>query len=194
MSRPYVSLGLFAAVLLGIGCGADAPAPTAAETIELPIFSHKPSADGFTAQASGDEEVPARDTRARGFAQFRLIEEDVLGYQLIVANIENVVQSHIHVGPVGENGPVVAFLFGPVPAGGGRTDGVLAQGTIAGANLTGPLAGQPLSALLAEMKAGNTYVNVHTDDGIAPPNTGPGDFPGGEVRGQIHGAGSQGGH
>ena len=28
-------------------------------------------------------------------------------------------------------------------------------------------------------------VNVHTDNGVAPANTGPGDFPGGEIRGQI---------
>jgi len=35
------------------------------------------------------------------------------------------------------------------------------------------------------MRAGNTYVNVHTNDGVAPTNTGPGDFPGGEIRGQI---------
>jgi hypothetical protein len=26
---------------------------------------------------------------------------------------------------------------------------------------------------------------VHTNDGVAPPNTGPGDFPGGEIRGQV---------
>ena len=31
----------------------------------------------------------------------------------------------------------------------------------------------------------NAYVNVHTNDNVAPPNTGPGDFPGGEIRGQI---------
>ena len=32
---------------------------------------------------------------------------------------------------------------------------------------------------------GNAYVNVHTNDGIAPVNTGAGDFPGGEIRGQV---------
>jgi hypothetical protein len=26
---------------------------------------------------------------------------------------------------------------------------------------------------------------VHTNDGVPPINTGPGDFPGGEIRGQI---------
>ncbi|MGH7455091.1 MAG: CHRD domain-containing protein, partial [bacterium] len=81
--------------------------------------------------------------------------------------------------------PVVAFLFGSVAPGGGRTDGVLAQGTITAANLVGPLAGHPLSDLISAMRAGNTYVNVHTNDGVGLPDTGPGDFPGGEVRGQI---------
>ena len=33
--------------------------------------------------------------------------------------------------------------------------------------------------------SGNAYVNVHTNDGVDPPNTGPGDFPGGEIRGQV---------
>jgi hypothetical protein len=35
------------------------------------------------------------------------------------------------------------------------------------------------------MEAGNTDVNVHTHDGVDPTNTGPGDFPAGEIRGQI---------
>lgn len=134
----------------------------------------------------GANEVPARDTPAQGQAIFQLSNaDDALDYRLIVANITNVVASHIHVGAPEVNGPVVAFLAGPFPAGGGRVDGVLAVGTITQANLVGPLAGQPLSALVTQMRAGNTYVNVHTNDGVDPPNTGVGDFPGGEIRGQI---------
>ena len=49
----------------------------------------------------------------------------------------------------------------------------------------GSLAGQPLSALIDQINAGNAYVNIHTNDGVAPTDTGPGDFPGGEIRGQI---------
>jgi len=140
----------------------------------------------FVAHLSGDEEVPSVDTLARGQAIFQLSDDgNELEYRLIVANIENVVASHIHVGATGVNGPVVAFLFGSVPPGGGRSDGVIATGTITAANLVGPLAGQPLSALITAMESGNAYANVHTNDGVAPPNTGPGDFPGGEVRGQI---------
>lgn len=148
--------------------------------------SARESVRNATAHLSGDNEVPPVATRATGEAIFHLSKDGTaLDYKLIVANIENVVAAHIHQAPAGVNGPVVVFLFGPAAPGGGRTDGVLAQGTITAANLIGPLSGQPLSALIADMEAGNAYVNVHTDDGVAPPNTGPGDFPGGEVRGQI---------
>jgi hypothetical protein len=140
----------------------------------------------FLSPLSGDEEVPPRETRARGNAVYELSADGTaIHYKLIVSNIQNVVQAHIHVGPVGVNGPIVAFLYGLVPPGGGRVDGVLAEGTITAANLIGPLQGQPLSALIDAMHAGNTYTNVHTNDGVNPPNTGPGDFPGGEIRGQI---------
>jgi hypothetical protein len=154
-----------------------------------------PAAAGrtFVTHLTGGEEVPARDTRAQGQAVFRLSADGTeLHFRLIVANILNVTSAHIHLGPAGENGAVVAFLFGPAPAGGGRTSGVLATGTITADDLTGPLAGQPLSALVEQMAAGGAYVNVHTDDGESPADTGPGDFPGGEVRGQIRLAGPLG--
>ena len=49
---------------------------------------------------------------------------------------------------------------------------------------TGIAPGQ-IDELIAAMMSGVTYVNVHTSDGVDPPNTGPGDFPGGEIRGQL---------
>jgi len=145
------------------------------------------ASDNFTAHLVGENEVPARDTRAQGQAIFQLSEDGTeLHYRLIAANINNVIASHIHLAPAGVNGGVVASLYGSVPSGGGRSDGVLAEGTITAADLVGGLAGQPLSALVDAMRAGNTYVNVHTNDGVGDVNTGPGDFPGGEIRGQIH--------
>jgi hypothetical protein len=135
---------------------------------------------------SGAEEVPARATLARGTATLHRSDDGAsLAFKLIVANITNVVQAHIHLGAAGTNGPVVAFLYGLVPAGGGRVDGVLSEGTITAANLIGPLAGGTIDDLMEEILAGNAYVNVHTNDGVGDPNTGPGDFPGGEIRGQI---------
>lgn len=149
-----------------------------------------PAAKNFVAHLDALNEVPPNSSAATGEAVFQLSADGTqLSYRLIVANIDNVVASHIHLAPAGVNGPVVAFLFGPAAPGGGPSNGVIATGVITSANLTGPLAGQDLSVLIAAMRTGGTYVNVHTNDGVAPTNTGPGDFPGGEIRGQISPAG-----
>ena len=58
------------------------------------------------------------------------------------------------------NVPLV--IVDPRHPGGGRTDGVLATGTITEANFVGPLAGHPFSDLLDAIESGNAYVNVHT--------------------------------
>jgi hypothetical protein len=138
------------------------------------------------ASLAGGEEVPARLTGASGEAKFKLNNDgSELRYELEVEDITNVVQAHIHIGPPGVNGPIVVFLYGPVAPGGGPIEGRIARGTITADDLINTLAGHPLSDLLAEIRAGNAYVNVHTNDGIDPPTTGPGDFPGGEIRGQV---------
>ena len=145
-----------------------------------------PAPLNFVAHLTGASEVPSHETPAVGEVKFQLSPDGTqLEYRLISSNIHNVIASHIHLAPAGVNGPFTVFLFGNVPPGGGRTDGVLAHGTITAANLIGPLAGHPLSELIAAMQAETTYVNVHTNDGVAPTNTGPGDFPGGEIRGQL---------
>lgn len=137
----------------------------------------------FRAHLTGDAEVPAVDTLVQGQAIFQLSEDGTeLDYKLIAANIENLFMAHIHRGPADGTGPIVVWLYlHPQPASPmdglieGRFDGVLAEGTITADDLTGPLAGGSLEDLLAEMRAGNTYVNIHTLQN-----------PGGEVRGQIH--------
>jgi hypothetical protein len=140
----------------------------------------------FVAPMSGVRENPPVVTDATGIAQFRLINAgDTLVYRLIVHNISNVVAAHIHLAPRGINGPVVVFLAGPFDSAGGPVEGLLASGQIESQNLVGPLAGQSLSVLIEAMRTGGAYVNVHTNDGVEPTNTGPGDFPGGEIRGQI---------
>lgn len=160
--------------------------------LPMPQFAgaEVPAAGEFVAHLDGNQEVPARATHAVGQAVFQLsADETELSFQLIVANIENVVAAHIHLGVPGVNGPVVAFLAGPFAPGGGRVNGVIGAGTITSADLQGPLTGMDLSVLVAAMRANGTYANVHTNDGVAPTNTGAGDFPGGEVRGLISPAG-----
>ena len=139
----------------------------------------------FVATLSGDQEVPARDTQATGVAKFKLREDGTaLLFKVNVANIENVFAAHIHCGAVGVNGPVGVTLFMGAPAG-GRFDGALAEGTITAPDAGNACGWTDLASILAALASGNTYVNVHTNDGVAPPNTGPGDFPGGEIRGQV---------
>ena len=134
----------------------------------------------FRTHLSGDNEVPPRVTDATGEAIFQLSKDGtVLSYKLIVANIENVTMAHIHLAPAGSNAGFVAWLYpsqAPALLIPGPSNGILAQGVITQANLVGALAGQPLSALINAMKAGNTYVNVHTSQ-----------YGAGEIRGQISG-------
>ncbi len=138
-------------------------------------FANAAQADEFfRSHLSGDEEVPPVGTRARGQIEIRANDaETQLHYELRVANIEDVTQAHIHLAPPGENGSVVLFLFGFIGEGVTR-NGLLSATTRTTADLVGPLAGEPLSALIAEIRSGNAYVNVHTVDN--PP---------GEIRGQL---------
>jgi hypothetical protein len=141
--------------------------------------------DNFVATLSGAQEVPARDTQAVGVATFKLREDGTaLAFKLNVANLDNVVAAHIHCGAVGVNGPVGVTLFMGAPAA-GRVNGTLAEGTITAPDAGNACGWTDLAAVLAAIDSGATYVNVHTNDGVAPPNTGPGDFPGGEIRGQV---------
>src|SRR2546428_9830099 len=138
--------------------------------------THASRSGNFTAHLSAGQEVqvPAVISNAQGEAIFKLSDDGTeLTYNLVVANIENVKFAHIHMAPTGVNGPVVAFLFhGPTLT--GRTQGVLAEGTISASDLVGPLAGHPLSDLVAAIQSGGAYANVHTDA-----------YPAGEIRGQI---------
>ena len=136
------------------------------------------SGKNFTAHLSGDEEVPSVNTNATGQAIFNLRNDGAeLHYKLIVANIEDVFMSHIHLAPAGSNGPVVVWLYPSTPPPlliPGPINGVLAEGVITKDDLVGPLAGMELSDLIDYFKNGGCYVNVHT---LA--------FPSGEIRGQI---------
>lgn len=132
----------------------------------------------FTAHLSGDQEVPPRETLATGQAIFKLSKDGTeLSYKLIVANLENLHMAHIHLAPAGSNGGVVTWLYPSAPPMmliPGVTNGILAQGVITNANLTGALAGQTVADLITHFNNGNAYVNIHTSL-----------YPGGEIRGQI---------
>ncbi len=137
----------------------------------------------FVAPLSGAAERPVPvDTLARGVAIFHLSADgESLSYKLIASNIENITMAHIHccAGPEGTAG-ISVWLYPDAPPPvliPGRFDGILAEGTITSDDVVGgppALAADPLAALIAEIQAGNAYVNVHTSQ-----------FGGGEIRGQL---------
>jgi hypothetical protein len=144
--------------------------------------------NNFTAQLDGDQEVPPRETEATGEASFQLSDETELEFTLIVFNVQNLIAAHIHCAPTGENGPVGVTLFRPVAPGGGAVDTFSAGGTITTPDTDNGCEWADVAAVVEAMRSDNAYVNVHTDDGDDPADTGPGDFPDGEIRGQIEAA------
>ncbi|MFL1675014.1 CHRD domain-containing protein [Paenibacillus dendritiformis] len=128
----------------------------------------------FRAILSGRNEVPPVRTIASGNASFELSSNRTqLRFRLVIRNINRVTQAHIHLGRRGQNGPIVAFLFGPSKFGISVRRGVI-RGVLTSRDLIGPLKGKTIRDLIREIERGNAYVNVHTIQ-----------FPDGEIRGQI---------
>jgi hypothetical protein len=127
----------------------------------------------FKAVLTGKDEVPAVTTKAKGEAIFKLSKDGKeLTYTLKVKGIENATAAHIHAGKMGEDGGVVVGLFkGPKE---GMFSGELSKGTITDKDLVGALAGKTLDDLVAMIKSGGAYVNVHTAKNKP-----------GEIRGQL---------
>lgn len=121
----------------------------------------------FVANMTGQEETPQVDTQAIGQD---LPLNQTIQYFLNVTSIQGATQGHIHSGAQGQNGPVVVTLFNSSSP----QNEILQKDTINATNLEGPMKGKTTPDLLAAMKNGSTYVNVHTEQN-----------PKGEIRGQL---------
>jgi hypothetical protein len=134
----------------------------------------------FQAELRGRNEVPLTLSAARGTLALTINDTDTsVHFVLEYSGLQTAVLfSHIHVGQPNVNGGVTVFFCG----GGGRPACPQAAGTVQGdftANDVLPLVPQQLEAnnlakLLAAIRAGKTYANLHTATS-----------PGGEIRGQI---------
>jgi hypothetical protein len=144
--------------------------------------------DNLREKLTGYEEVPALSTPGSGeFRAFVSRSGEKIRYRLSYAKLESATtQAHIHFENATNNGGVVAFLctnLGNAPAGtdppacppaGGTVTGTLTPADVGpGATDQGIAAGE-FGELVDAIKAGATYVNVHT--------TGR---PGGEIRAQL---------
>src|SRR5436190_14500131 len=121
--------------------------------------------DNFGAHLKGRNEAPLpRDTQAQGQAIFHLSGDgQSMEYALNVANIDNVIMAHIHVGntpTAGTTAGIAVWLYPSTainvqaPPGGGRLDGRIIEGTFTAANFTGVLTGHPMSDLIAAIQQG----------------------------------------
>ena len=151
-------------------------------------------AQGFTnikELLTGWEEVPSVSTTGRGQFDARIRGDDEIEWQLRYSDLEGAIQqAHIHLGNVGVNGGITVFLctnLGNGPAGtqpcpappatiSGRIFAADVSPNIpatAAARTQGLNTGE-IDELIAALRAGATYVNVHSTL-----------WPGGEVRSQI---------
>src|SRR5882724_2803999 len=186
MLRREITLGAITALL--VGCTADKPAPTAFE-LRVPLFvsagsnaggngdinlgTHMTGAEEVFSPATAGGPTPA-DSRAQGEAIFRVNVgangSTTVDFRVIASNIDNVIMSHIHCGLAGANGPIRMWLYpvigpsgAPGPSGAGPHNGVLASGTFSPTGVVCPASAVGSNMpLLDAMRAGFTYVNVHT--------------------------------
>jgi hypothetical protein len=146
-----------------------------AGTDQQPAAEVEQEAQEFTANLTGDSEVPPVTTNATGSAEFELNDDgDEMSYDLEVEDIEGVLYAHIHQGSETENGDIVVTLYNATDGPTDEIDGTLESGTFTAEDFEGPLQGQNMTDLVDAIEGGQAYVNVHTE--ANPP---------GELRGTI---------
>lgn len=161
-------------------------------TFVLLLMPSPARAESIQATLTGYEEVPAVSSEAGG--EFRATispDGQSIDFELTYAFPPgaSVLQAHIHFGQFSVNGGIVVFLctnLGNDPAGiappcptpSGRVTETRTAAHVIGAAGSGAfaqgIAATELDELVAAIRAGTAYANVHSSQ-----------FPGGEIRGQI---------
>jgi CHRD domain len=142
----------------------------------------KGSGSQFRVHLNGYNEVPSLNSPGR--AELTLnVTDTTIGFTLTYSNLTGPPSmAHIHVGQPGVNGGISVFFCGPAPAKSAcpNSNSGTVTGTLTSADVVGPTSqGFPagnITPLIAALRAGFTYANMHTAA-----------FPAGEIRGQIRG-------
>ena len=145
------------------------------------ISASAPTKTNFTTTLSGANEVPAVTTSATGWANWVLEDPNTLQYDIYVAGIDSITMAHFHANVAGQNGPIMAWF---VPTEAARAPGtgsisvpsaggILRQNRVTRASLV-MVAPFTWDSVITRMKAGSTYLNIHTRRNG-----------GGELRGQV---------
>jgi hypothetical protein len=138
----------------------------------------------FQALLTGYEEVPSLSSPAGGRIRMWVASDSSsVAWELSYSGIPTAVtQAHIHFGAMAVNGGISVFLCTNLGNGPAGTQACPASGTLSGTFVAGDVIGpaaQGIAAgqydeLLAALRAGYTYANVHSTE-----------RPGGEIRGQL---------
>jgi CHRD domain len=148
--------------------------------------------NGFSERVTGYEEIPTLSTPANGEFKLKINSlSNTIDYELSYRGFETrVQQAHIHLGAHAFNGGISMFLCTnlgnaptpdtpacPTPSG-------TVSGTLDADDVVGPapqgIAPREFDEVVAAIRAGATYANVHTDA-----------RPGGEIRAQIESGGDR---
>jgi hypothetical protein len=150
--------------------------------LALAAFASYGAADSGKGKAkairmSSYQEVPSVSTSGNGRFEAK-IKGSTIEYKLTYSGLSGPgVAAHIHFGQIGVNGGIAAFLCGggskPACPASGTVTGKIVASDVLGPSSQGIAAGE-IGELIAAMRAGFTYANVHTAN-----------FPNGELRGQI---------
>ncbi|HUQ74509.1 MAG TPA: CHRD domain-containing protein [Burkholderiales bacterium] len=117
--------------------------------------SWMPGSGAMKVSLSGAQEVPPANTSGTGSGSFRVAEDGTVSGSVTTTGVQGTM-AHIHQGAKGQNGPVIVPL------------------TKNGDTYTVPDGRKLTPAQMEALKAGNLYVNVHSDR-----------YKGGEVRAQL---------
>ena len=114
-----------------------------------------PGSGAMKVNLTGGEEVPPAKTDAKGSGSFRVAEDGTISGSVTTEGVKGTM-AHIHQGAKGQNGPVIVPL------------------TKDGDTYSVPEGKKLTAAQIDALKAGNLYVNVHSNE-----------YKGGEVRAQL---------
>ena len=174
-TRVVAVVGALAATML-VGSGATAGTKGG---------SHHGDRSGLRVKLSGYQEDPlTRSTTGTGTFRVRINKaQNEITYTLSYSGLQAVTQAHIHFGLRSQSGGISVFLCSNLGNGPAGTQACPASpatitGTIRPADVIGPadqgIAAGEFAELIAAIRAGATYVNVHTAT-----------YPGGEIRAQL---------
>jgi hypothetical protein len=150
--------------------------------------------DKVKARLTGYQEVPSVSTVAGGTFEATIHPDgQAFDWEIEFSGLQgNVQQSHIHFGQRGVNGAIVVWLCGTgapgTPLAGptgtqtcpqsGRVTGTATAANVGPGSATQQLTAGEIAEVIAAMRSGVAYANVHTT--ISP---------GGEIRGRVNGSG-----